>query len=75
MLAIDEKSFRIGSWIRIWSADEKNFILAYDKVDDDRVEALRRQYRIDYWITRANVKTRFPKVYEHEGWKVLKVSE
>ena len=75
VLAIDEKSFRIGSWIRIWSADEKNFILAYDKVDDDRVEALRRQYRIDYWITRANVKTRFPKVYEHEGWKVLKVSE
>jgi hypothetical protein len=44
-------------------------------VDDNRVEALKQRYGIDYWITRANVKTRFPKVYEHEGWKVLKVSE
>jgi len=72
-LGIDEKSFRIGSWIRIWT--EKNFIRVYDKVDDDRVEQLKRQHRIDYWITRADVKTRFPKVYEYKGWKVLKVSE
>jgi hypothetical protein len=75
VLSIDEKSFRIGSWIRIGTADEKNFILAYDKVDDNRVEALKQRYGIDYWITRANVKTRFPKVYEHEGWKVLKLSD
>ena len=74
-LGIDEKSFRIGSWIRIWTADEKNFVRVYDKVDDDRVEQLKRQHRIDYWITRADVKTRFPKVYEYKGWKELKVSE
>jgi hypothetical protein len=74
VLGIDQKSFKIGSWIYIWSQDEKNFIRVYDKVDDDRVNKLQQRYRIDYWITRADVKTRFPKVYEHEGWKVLKVS-
>jgi hypothetical protein len=74
VLGIDRKSFKIGSWIYIWSQDEKNFIRVYDKVDDDRVNKLQQRYRIDYWITRADVKTRFPKVYEHEGWKVLKVS-
>jgi len=74
VLGIDRKSFKIGSWIYIWSKDEKNFIRVYDKVDDDRVNKLQQRYRIDYWITRADVKTRFPKVYEHEGWKVLKVS-
>jgi hypothetical protein len=74
VLGIDRKSFKIGSWIYIWSKDDKNFIRVYDKVDDDRVNKLQQRYRIDYWITRADVKTRFPKVYEHEGWKVLKVS-
>jgi len=75
ILGLDQKTFRIGSWLHVWSRDEKNFIHVYDKVDDNRVEALKQRYGIDYWITRANVKTRFPKVYEHEGWKVLKVSE
>ena len=74
VLGIDRKSFKIGSWIYIRSQGEKNFIRVYDKVDDDRVNKLQQRYRIDYWITRADVKTRFPKVYEHEGWKVLKVS-
>ncbi len=74
-LGIDERSFKIGSWIHIWSHDGKNFILVYDKVDDNRVEKLKQRYRIDYWITRANVETRFPKVYEYKGWKVLRVSE
>ena len=74
VLGIDRKSFKIGSWIYIRSQGEKNFIRVYDKVDDDRVNKLQQRYRIDYWITRADVKTRFPKVYEHAGWKVLKVS-
>jgi hypothetical protein len=49
VLGIDRKSFKIGSWIYIWSQDEKNFIRVYDKVDDDRVNKLQQRYRIDYW--------------------------
>ena len=75
ILGLDQRNFRIGSWLHVWTPDEKNLIRVYDKVDDDRVEQLKRRYRIDYWITRADVKTRFPKVYEYKGWKVLKVSE
>ena len=75
ILGLDQKTFRIGSWLHVWSRDEKNFIHVYDKVDDNRVEALKQRYGIDYWIARADVKTRFPKVYEHEGWKVLRVSK
>lgn len=74
-MRIDRKTYRIGSWVHIWSHDEKNFIRFYNEIDDDRVEKLRRQYRIDFWITRSNVATRFPKVYEHEGWKVLRLSD
>jgi len=57
------------------AATQKNFVYVYDKVDDSRVKQLKKRYRIDYWITRSAVRTRFPKVYENEGWKVLKVSE
>jgi len=75
ILGLEQRNFRIGSWLHVWSRDEKNFVRVYDKVDDDRVEKLKQRYRIDYWITRADVQTRYPKVYEYEGWKVLKVSE
>jgi len=75
ILGLEQRNFRIGSWLHVWSRDEKNFVRVYDKVDDDRVEKLKQRYRIDYWITRADVQMRYPKVYEYEGWKVLKVSE
>jgi hypothetical protein len=68
--AWDERSYTIGSWL--YKKDYKRF---YDTIDDKKVEQLKKQYRIDYWITRATVKSRFPKVYEHEGWQVLKVSD
>jgi hypothetical protein len=67
---LDERSYTIGSWL--YKRDYKRF---YDTIDDKKVEQLKKQYRIDYWITRATVKSRFPKVYEHEGWQVLKVSD
>jgi hypothetical protein len=67
---LDERSYTIGSWL--YKKDYKRF---YDTIDDKKVEQLKKQYRIDYWITRATVKSRFPKVYEHEGWQVLKVSD
>jgi len=75
VIGLDDKSYKIGSWIHVWSPDGRNFAKVYDKVDDNRVAKLKKRYRIDYWITRATVKTRFPKVYEHAGWQVLKVSE
>ena len=74
-LGIDENAFKVGSWVHLWRRDAKNFVYVYDKVDDSRVKQLKKRYRIDYWITRSAVRTRFPKVYENEGWKVLKVSE
>jgi len=67
---LNEKSYTIGSWLY-----KKDFERFYDTIDDKKVEQLRKQYRIDYWITRASVKSRFPRVYEHEGWQVLKVSD
>ena len=67
---LDEKSYTIGSWI--YKRKYKKF---YDTIDDRKIDQLKKQYRIDYWITRATVKSRFPRVYEHEGWQVLKVSD
>lgn len=67
---LDEKSYTIGSWV--YKRDYKKF---YDTIDDRKIDQLKKQYRIDYWITRASVKSRFPRVYEHEGWQVLKVSD
>ena len=74
-LGLDEKSFKIGDWLGVYTQDAKYYIDAYDKVDEKKVEALRRLYKIDYWITRATVKTRYPKVYEHSGWQVLRVND
>jgi hypothetical protein len=87
VLGLDEKSYTIGSWLRIWRRAEgissptfdwiyveENLHRAYSNIDDNKVETLRRQYKIDYWITKRNVKTKFPIVYEYGEYKVLKIS-
>jgi hypothetical protein len=74
MLGVNDEAFAIGGWVEKWTPDETNFVLTYDKVDDEKVQALKKRYRIDYWITRATIKTRYPKVYEYSGWQVLRVN-
>jgi hypothetical protein len=75
VLGVNDEAFAIGRWVEKWTPDETNFVLTYDKVDDEKVQALKKRYRIDYWITRATIKTRYPKVYEHSGWQVLRVND
>ena len=87
VFGLDEKSYTIGSWLRIWRRTagifsptldwayvEENLRRAYSSLDDTKVEMLRKQYKIDYWITEKNIDTKFPVVYEYGKYKVLKIS-
>jgi hypothetical protein len=47
--------------------------IRYDGVDRERVETLRRRYRIDYWIVPRDRGATDPLAYANGGFQVLRL--
>lgn len=73
---LNEATYRIGAWVEygLLRADADIFRQANDCLDDARVQQIAQRYRIDYWIVPLDKPTRFPIIYTHKGWKVVRVA-
>ncbi len=62
---------REAMW-RYWEADF--WMSLYRRLDDSKVTALSRKFRITLWVVEENHVTRFPELFRADGWKVVQVT-
>lgn len=72
---LNESKYQIGQWVLSNAKATEIFTKIYLQLDDKQVLRLKQQYRIDYWIAPRSTPSRFPTVYEHGYWKVLRLPQ